>query len=105
MSEQARSAERLVEMLAADDGALKAYTGDMLYHVQVDYTCQLLDVVDTVTDRETAERITDEIYGCLTGIGVTRAAQIARDWKEQAAQFMPMHPIAPPGIFDTPRGH
>jgi hypothetical protein len=77
------SADRLRERLAAHDGALRSYTGDTLYHVQVDYTCQLLDVVDEVTDPVTADLITDVIYERLTGDGVSEAAERIRDARAQ----------------------
>ena len=73
------SAHRLREMLARHDRALAMYTGEALYHYQVDYTCQLLDVVDEVTDPVTAGRVTDGIYERLTGDGVSEAARRVRE--------------------------
>lgn len=60
------------------------YQTETLYHVQTDWTCQLLDVVDEVTDPVTAELITDTIYERLSGDGVSEAAQRQRDALAQA---------------------
>jgi hypothetical protein len=59
------------------------YTGETLYHVQVDWTCQLLDVVDEVTDPVTATLIADVIYERLSGDGVSEAAARIREARAQ----------------------
>lgn len=78
-----RSARRLRERLSGHEDAIRAYTGDTLYHVQVDFTCQLLDVVDEVAGDVTAAMITDVIYERLTGDGMSEAAHRIRDARAQ----------------------
>ena len=78
------------ELLALNDGALKMYAGELLYHVQIDWTCRLLDVADEVTDPVTAGLITDLIYERLTGDGVSEAAARMREAREQLDRFMRM---------------
>ena len=73
------SADRLRELLAASGDPLRLYLNETMYHVQIDYTCQLLDVVDEVTDTVTAGMITDLIYERLSGDGASKAAQRIRD--------------------------
>jgi hypothetical protein len=73
------SADKLRELLAASGDPLRMYTTEALYHVQVDYTCQLLDVVDEVVDSVTAGLITDAIYERLSGDGVSAAAERIRE--------------------------
>jgi hypothetical protein len=82
-----RSRDRLCELLAASDGSLRAYAGDVLYHVQVEFTCQLLDVVDEVVDETTAMLITDAIYGRLSGTGVAEADARVREARERVEQL------------------
>jgi hypothetical protein len=82
------SADKLREMLTLSDGALRMYQGEVLYHVQVDWTCRLLDVVDEVTDPVTAGLVTDLIYERLTGDGVSEAAERQREAIERVAQLM-----------------
>ena len=82
------SADRLREKLGRHDRALRAYRGETLYHLEVDFTCRLLDVVDEVTDEVTAALITDVIYERLTGDGVSAAAQRIRDTQAELARLM-----------------
>jgi hypothetical protein len=79
MSDRTKSADRLRQMLALNPGALAMYQNETLYHVQIDWTCQLLDVVDEIIDPVTAGLITDLIYERLSGDGVSEAAQRQRD--------------------------
>lgn len=99
---EGRSAHRLRERLSGHEDAIKAYTGDALYHVQVDFTCQLLDAVDEVADDVTASMITDVIYERLTGDGTSEAARRIRDARAQMEQIarMPM-PTLTPAEFDA----
>lgn len=76
------SAVRLREHLAANARATRMYQTGALYHTEVEWTCQLLGVIDEVTDPGTAERITDAISERLTGDGTSEAA--ARIRKNQA---------------------
>lgn len=78
MTDRKPSAERLREKLAAHGSAMRTYQTEALYHAQVDYTCQLLDVVDEATDPVTAERITDAICERLAGDGAYEAAERIR---------------------------
>ena len=91
------SADRLRERLAANGDTLRMYTGEAMYHVQVEYTCRLLDVVDEVTDSVTAELITDAIYERLSGDGVSEAAQRIRETRAEIDRLMrqPPQPIFP----------
>jgi hypothetical protein len=73
------SAARLRDRLAASGDPLRTYTAEALYRIQVDYTCQLLDVVDEVVDQVTAQLITDAIYERLSGEGVSEAARRIRE--------------------------
>jgi hypothetical protein len=77
--DRTKSADRLREMLVLDSEALAMYRNETLYHVQIDLTCRLLDVVDEVTDPVTAGLITDLIYERMTGGGVSEAAERQRD--------------------------
>jgi hypothetical protein len=94
---RAQSADRLRGMLAHNTGALGMYQNETLYHVQVDWTCKLLDVVDEVTDPVTAALITDVIYERLTGDGVSEAAQRIRAAAAQMERLMyePGPPVIP----------
>jgi hypothetical protein len=78
------SAERLREHLACMDAAA-AWMNDALYHVQIRYTCDLLDVVDEAADPDTAKRITDAICERLAGSAATEAferiAQARKDYE------------------------
>lgn len=99
------SADRLREHLAANGDTLRMYTGEAMYHVQVDYTCQLLDVVDEVTDSFTANLIADAIYERLSGDGVSEAATSIRAARAQMELLTQgVMPISPPGaeeIFNS----
>jgi hypothetical protein len=90
------SADRLRGRLAASGGTLRLYTTDTLYHVQVDYTCQLLDVVDEVTDSVTADLITDAIYERLSGDGVSEAAERIREARAEMERLSRTVPLWPP---------
>lgn len=84
------SARRLRDYLARHPEARPAFLTDALYHAQIRYTCDLLDVVDAVADTETAQRITDAIGGRLAGPAVTeaieRATQARRDYEDLVSQ-------------------
>lgn len=101
MSEH-RSADRLRERLAQHPGAMGAYHDEVLYNVQVEMTCRLLDVVDEATDSFTAGLITDAICERLTGDGVSEASQRMREKQAELERLM-MQPPAPitmtPGEF------
>lgn len=86
------SAARLREMLAADGDAMRMYLGEALYHAQVDFTCQLLDVVDEVAGPGTAQRIADAIGERLAGAGAAGAAERARQFAEDAAALSALAP-------------
>jgi hypothetical protein len=73
------AAVQLRAKLQHNAGALAMYQGDAMYHMQIDYTCRLLDAVDEVTDSVTATLITDVIYERLTGDGVSAAAERIRE--------------------------
>ena len=96
-----RSAGRLAELLAANGDTLRLATTEALYRVQIDYTCQLLDVVDEVCDEVTADLVTDAIYGRLSSTGAAEADQRVRDAREALERLMrePPAPIrlSPPG--------
>jgi hypothetical protein len=79
------SAVRLRELLTtAAGGAIAMYQTEAIYHAQVEWTCQVLGVIDEVTDPETAERITDAIAGRLTGDGGETHLAMARIRDAQA---------------------
>jgi hypothetical protein len=61
------SAARLREILSRHGEARAMLVSDAMYHAQIRYTCDLLDVVDEVADPETAKRITDAIGDRLAG--------------------------------------
>ena len=86
MNARRPSADRLRERLAANGDSLRMYTGEV-YAVQVDYTCQLLDVVDEVVDSVTAGLITDAIYERLSGDGVSEAARRIREARAMVEQL------------------
>jgi hypothetical protein len=87
-----RSRERLRELLASHREAILMYQTETLYHVQIDWTCQLLDVVDEITDPVTAELITDLIYERLSGSGVSEAAARIRDARAKLEELMRLPP-------------
>jgi hypothetical protein len=72
------SAVRLREKLAANARAERMYQTEALYHTEVEWTCELLGVVDEVTDPEAAAQITDAIGERLTGDSVSEAAARGR---------------------------
>jgi hypothetical protein len=94
MTEPKPSADRLREKLAEHGGAMRAYMGEALYHAQVDYTCQLLDVVDEVTDPATAVRVTDAICERLADAGALAAAERMRQFEEETERMMAAAPAA-----------
>jgi hypothetical protein len=94
VADRATSAGRLREMLARAPHSLRLYTTETLYHVQVDYTCHLLDVVDEVCDEATAGLITDTIYGRLSGTGAAEADKRVREAREACERLM-REPPAP----------
>jgi len=81
------SAVRLRELLAASERTLSVYLGEAMFHVQVDYTCQLLEVVDEVVDETTAGLITDAICGRLSGTGVAEADKRVAEAREMAERI------------------
>jgi hypothetical protein len=81
------STRRLRELLTRDDGALRMLLTEALFHHQVAWTCQLLDVVDAVADPVTATVITDALAERLAGDGVTEAAERIRDAQDQIASL------------------
>lgn len=82
------SAVHLRQQLAASDGAMRMYQTEALYRTQVEWTCRLLDVIDEVTDPETAMRITDAICARLTGDDVSEAAARVRETQAEVARLM-----------------
>jgi len=94
------SAGRLRALLAASGDPLCMYTTEALYHVQVDYTCQLLDVVDEVVDETTAGLITDAIYERLAGDGVSEAAGRIRRARAEVERLAREHV---PVVYPYPR--
>jgi hypothetical protein len=73
------SAERLREYLTRHDSARRLYLTGAQYHMQIRYTCELLDVVDAVADADTAARITDAISVRLAGPAVAEAIMRAAE--------------------------
>ena len=61
------SAERLREKLGTNDGARCLYQNEALYHAQINWTCQLLDMVDEVADPVTAARVAALICDQMVG--------------------------------------
>lgn len=95
--ERISSADRLRELVAAGGDPLRLYRTEALYHIQVDYTCQLLDAVDEVADAVTAGLITDAIYERLSGDGVSATAQRIREARaEYERQMREPVPFWPP---------
>jgi len=82
-----QSADRLRAKLSRTREPLHLYQTETLYHVQIDWTCQLLDVVDEVADEVTATMITDVIHERLTGDGASTAAERIRDTRAQMDQL------------------
>lgn len=80
------SSERLREYLNGHDGTRRLFLTEALYRQQVRYTCDLLDVVDSVADPGTAARITDAIGERLAGPAAVEAAerttQARRDYED-----------------------
>jgi hypothetical protein len=71
------SSERLRDYLARHPDTRPVLLSDAMYHAQVRYTCDLLDVVDEVADPETAGKITDAIGERLAGPAVAEANERA----------------------------
>jgi hypothetical protein len=86
-----KSADRLREMLAAHDASLRALSGDLLYNVQMEFTCRLLGVVDEVADQQTAELITSAIYERMAA-DVPKAEERMRQAREMATALLPLGP-------------
>jgi hypothetical protein len=70
----------------------------------IEYTCQLLDVVDQFTDEVTATLITDVIYGKVTISGAADAETRQRAAVEAARETLGMFPFVPvpPRVGDGP---
>lgn len=64
------------------------YQAEALYHAEVEWACQLLDVIDEVTDPETAERITAAIGGRLAGDDASEAAIRIREAHAEMTEQM-----------------
>lgn len=92
-----KSAARLIAKLAYFEAAGGMYRNEALYKAQIDYTCQLLDIVDELADEVTAALITDTIAERLTDGGVAEAAQRQRDAKAEFERLM-RHPARLPLI-------
>lgn len=73
---------------------------DAMYHAQIRYTCDLLDVVDEVADRDTAQRITDAIGERLAGAEASDAVKRVVTVK---AQVEALSTQAVPDWYGTPR--
>lgn len=69
------SAGRLRARLAENPGVLRLLLTEAIYKAQVDYTCDLLDVVDEHTDWSTAMKITDAIYERMRSTAAADAEQ------------------------------
>jgi hypothetical protein len=83
-----KSCARLMAKLAHYEAAGAMYQGEALYHAQIDWMCQLLDIVDELADPVTAALITDAIGERLTGDGASEAAKRQRDAKAQYERLM-----------------
>jgi hypothetical protein len=113
LSKRPSSADRLRRLLAATGDPLRLYTTETLYRVQVDYTCQLLDVVDEVADEVTASLIMSAIYERLISDGVSEAAKRIRETRAEMERLMSVPPSAavtgrgrqyPDGPLEAPPG-
>jgi hypothetical protein len=95
------AAVQLKAKLRRHDGGMRMYLTETMYHVQVDYTCDLLGAVDEVTDAGTAARIVDAIYERLTRGAVSAAKERQWDAREQYEALMryvtPREPVPPSG--------
>ena len=96
-----KSAARLMAKLAHLEAAGAMYRNEALYKAQIDYTCQLLDIVDELADEVTAALITDAIAERLTDGGVTEAAKRQRDAEALRERLMHAGPVA--SMFMPPR--
>jgi hypothetical protein len=96
------SADRLRRLLAASDNPMRLYQTEALYKIQVDYTCQLLDAVDEVTDEFTATMIMSVIYEKLAGQGASAAAQRIRDARAEMERLA-KEPVRLPFMPDRHR--
>lgn len=101
-----RSADRLAELLAANGNTLRLATTEALYRVQIEYTCDLLDVIDEVCDEATAGLITDAIYGRLSGTGATEADKRVREARQAMERLLRESPapIDVSGLLGMPPG-
>lgn len=90
MTSRGTSAERLRGKLSTS--AMQMYQNEALYHAQVDWTCQLLDVVDLAADTATAMRITDAILALLAGDDAVEAVQRVRDTQAEMERLMSAAP-------------
>jgi hypothetical protein len=88
MTDNTPSRERLRALLAADPGPRRMFLTEATYHAQVEYTRQLLDVVDQVADPATAVRITDAIYNRLAAEGASEAVERAREAEAEYERLM-----------------
>lgn len=96
-------ADRFRQRIAASERTLKLYTGEALYHVQVDWTCDLLDVVAEIVDDTTATIIADAIYGRLAGTGAAEAdRRVAQARADLIRLAQNPRPVIPPGMLPPP---
>lgn len=79
------SAHRLREALGAPRESV-AYAHDAQFHATVELVCQLLDVIDGITDADVARRITDEFARLLSTEHTAQAHQRIRETDEQIMQ-------------------
>jgi hypothetical protein len=96
-----RSADRLADLLAANGNTLRLATTEALYRVQIEYTCDLLDVIDEVCDETTAGLITDAIYGRLSGTGAAEADKRVREARQAMERLLRESP-APIDVSGLP---
>lgn len=82
------SADRLRELLSHHEAAFYAGMNDALYHAQIQYTCDLLDVVDQAADEATAVLITSLIYERLAGKGALEGAERISDRSAKMKELM-----------------
>lgn len=94
------SSIHLRERMARHEDAMRQLQTEALYQAQLNWTCQMLDVVDEAVDHETAVRITDRIYEALSGDGASEAAARARQARREIIQQM----YAPPQPMFQPPG-
>ena len=88
MDDPGRSARYLLHRLEEAGPSPHLYTQDALYWKSIEWTCDLLNIVDEVTEPTVATMITDAIYGRLTGRGAAEADQRIRQHLENVDRIM-----------------